>query len=232
MSCAIAIFVKTPGYSPVKTRVAADTDTDFAASLYWLAARASASVVHEVVADGAARGYWAVAEADVGARASWPGMEKVGQGEGSLGERMARVHTALVARHGSALLIGADSPQVEPGVLKQAVAWLADEAPRLVLGPAEDGGFWLVGANHALPLADWTAPGYSRADTLTVFRRTMARHGDCLLLPQLRDVDSIDDITELTAALQALARPTIAQDQLRAWLAVTRVATVTGDDHA
>lgn len=204
MSCAAAIFVKTPGLSPLKTRLAAGIGVPAATAWHRLAARATAAVVAQVPG---LSGYWAVAEPDADAAGAWPGLPRLQQGPGCLGERMGRVHAALVARHGRGMVLGADTPQLDPDVLGRAVAWLEDPAPRLVLGPARDGGFWLLGANRALPPPAWTAAPCGRPDTAAGFRAAMAGCGDWLELPPLTDVDTATDLAPMLAELGKLARP-------------------------
>ena len=66
------------------------------------------------------------------------------QGNGGLGSRMAR-QLARACREGAqqVLLIGTDLPQLGHGDLEAALAALASSP--LVLGPASDGGYWLIG---------------------------------------------------------------------------------------
>lgn len=127
---------------------------------------------------------------------------------------MGRVHGALVERHGCGFLLGADTPQLDPRVLQQAVDWLADPAPRLVMGPARDGGFWLLGANRILPGSAWTAAPCGRADTAAGFRAAMAGLGEWLELPPLTDVDVAGDLPPMLAELRALPAPLPAQRAL------------------
>jgi rSAM/selenodomain-associated transferase 1 len=226
--CAVAVFVKTPGCSPVKSRLAAVCGEPFATALYRRCVAATASVVRRAVGAGGLSAYWAVAEAEAVTR--WHGFPVVEQGTGDLGERMGRVHTRLVARHGQAMLIGADTPQLEVPVLCEAALTLQGEAPRLVLGPAEDGGFWLVGASAALPPSDWAAVQYSRADTLARFEARMAVHAPIARTASLGDVDRVEDLAPLAAALSSLSAPTPEQAALRKWLEETpppRVARAT-----
>lgn len=207
MSGALAIFVKTPGHSPIKTRLAATLGGAAAESWYAAACAATAAVARQFAHQSAARLYWAVAEADAMDEACWAGLPRLRQGEGELGERMARVHAALVRRHGRGLLIGADAPQLQASELARADTWLAGDDPRLALGPALDGGFWLVGANRVLPRADWSAVRYSRMDTAHDFRCAMDRHGRWLSVATLGDVDHREDLPYLLQALDALAAP-------------------------
>ena len=69
------------------------------------------------------------------------------QGGGTLGCRMQRQwQRGFTAGCQQVVLIGSDLPGLEPGDLKQAFALL--EHNPLVLGPASDGGYWLIGLNR------------------------------------------------------------------------------------
>ena len=176
MSVGLAIFVKTPGYSPIKTRLAADCGRAYAEAWYRRAAAAVASVARIAAVRERITVYWAVAEHAAMARGAWPDLPELDQGEGGLGQRIARVHAALVATHGAGMLIGADAPQLSAGLLGEAVAWLRQSGPRLSLGPARDGGFWLFGGNVAPPVDAWQQVRYSTRETARDLRVALA---DC-----------------------------------------------------
>ncbi|MEB3261162.1 MAG: TIGR04282 family arsenosugar biosynthesis glycosyltransferase [Cyanobacteriota bacterium] len=87
-----------------------------------------------------ARGRWA---------AALPVDRCVGQGEGSLGVRLRRqVERARREAVGAVLLIGSDLPRVSPADLLAAFAALRRRP--LVVGPAADGGYWLLGLSPPL----------------------------------------------------------------------------------
>jgi glycosyltransferase A (GT-A) superfamily protein (DUF2064 family) len=219
MSGAIAIFVKTPGRSALKTRLAATLGDDFATHWYSLAAGAVAEVAHEAARAHRACAYWAVAEAEALGDPRWAGLAIEPQGEGGLGARMQRVHAALCERHGAAILLGADTPQVDAGLLCRALDWLAAPAPRLAFGPARDGGFWLFGGNRPLRAHDWDSVAYSAPATGAQFRALFEGSGDWLDLPVLGDVDTAADAADCLRALDALPARLPLQDTLRAWMA-------------
>lgn len=209
----IAIFVKTPGHSPIKTRLAAGIGRDAAEAFHRRSAAAVAEVAMQV-GDGATA-YWAVAEPAAMAAPAWRDLPRIAQGEGDLGARMARVYEALRARHGRAVLIGADAPQLVAGDLRSAAALL--DTHDAVLGPSADGGFWLFGGRDALPDAAWRDTPWSHPETARRFAdaldgRSLRR------LRTLRDVDAAEDLPPLAAALRALTAPTPAQRALRDWL--------------
>ena len=95
------------------------------------------------------------------------GIEAVGQGRGDLGIRMRRVLASC--RPGPAVLVGSDIPALDADHVVEAFRLLGPND--LVFGPAEDCGFWLVGARHPRhlpPLFErvrWSGP-HTLADTL------------------------------------------------------------------
>jgi uncharacterized protein len=214
MSGGVAVFVKTPGLSPVKTRLAAGIGTAAAEQWHCLAADAVAAAASSLPGLTV---YWSVAEPLPEAASSWPGLPRIAQGSGELGERMGRVCAALLARHDFAVLLGADTPQLDPAELAEAANWLAAPEPRLAMGPALDGGFWLLGANRRPDPGDWVRHPCGRADTGQGFRDALARHGKWRMLAQLTDVDEAGDLAPMLAELDCLARPLPAQTRLGDW---------------
>ena len=76
-----------------------------------------------------------------------PSLQLVPQGSGNLGCRMhGQLRRCFAAGAEQVVLIGTDLPELEPGDLEQAFAQL-NQAP-VVLGPALDGGYWLIGFNR------------------------------------------------------------------------------------
>lgn len=82
---------------------------------------------------------------------------------------MGRIYTRLQRQYDSVLLIGADVPQVNAGLLTSASDLLRSGNHPFVLGPAHDGGFWLFGGRDPLPMEMWTSVTYSRSDTAACF---------------------------------------------------------------
>ncbi len=72
---------------------------------------------------------------------SWPCVMRIPQGEGDLGARMQRVFDAMPP--GPAVLVGSDIPAICPTHIAEAFRCLG--RADAVFGPAEDGGYWLVG---------------------------------------------------------------------------------------
>ena len=221
MTTALAIFVKTPGLSPVKTRLAAGIGAPKALRFFQLAAAATAEVARSC--EPWLTPYWAIAEADPAAAAAWPGFAPLHQGEGDLGARLHSVYAQLLARHGSVLLIGADAPQLTVAALQRAVAMLDNALTPFVIGDASDGGFWLFGGRAEIPREVWTLVHYSQAQTASELRQRLRPYGAVGTVNRLTDVDTSRDLPALRDALDALGNPLPAQETLRHWLATEAV---------
>ena len=207
----MAIFVKTPGRSPIKTRLARSLGERIAESIY---RDCLACVRAAVDASGLPR-VWAVAEPEAADRAPWEDAPCQPQPGGNLGERMAGVFRALRARAPGVLLIGGDLPQLDPADLRVASDWLA--APdRHVIGPAADGGFWLYGSSADDPTVHWPTLPYSRADTADHFRAAIGGPAQAWLeLPTRTDLDRSADLAAVRRELDALGAPSSAQRRFR-----------------
>jgi rSAM/selenodomain-associated transferase 1 len=127
------------------------------------------------------------------------------QVEGDLGERMQAFFAGEFADGATrVVLIGADAPTLDPTLVISA--FLCLEGRDVVLGPATDGGYYLVGSRHAEPPifegVDWSTPD--------VLGQTIDRLRDTGLslavLPPWYDVDTPDDWRVLAGHIRALRR--------------------------
>lgn len=215
---AVAIFVKTPGLSPVKTRLAATVGKQAAEAFHLQAAHTVAATLSQL--SPAAQGYFAVAETEALNHTHWQALPCIPQGACGLGDRLARVYQHLRQRHASVMFVGADSPQMTLATLSAGLAWLAGSSqPRLVYGPCTDGGFWLVGGNCAIDERIWTDVSYSRADTGSQLLKRINHLGEIKHLPLLGDVDEATDLPGLQQALRELPEASPEQRQLLDFLA-------------
>jgi uncharacterized protein len=217
MTAGIAVFVKTPGLSPLKTRLAAGTDAAFAHAWYERAAYAVAQAAQAPNAQV----YWAVAESAGLTARIWQHLPRLAQCQNpadDLGARMFYVTQALLSKHSAGILLGADTPHFEPEVITDVMTWLESPQPRQALARAYDGGFWLYGANCLAPKALWQSVIYSHANTAVEFAAAFAQVGEFKAFPMAQDVDLAEDLPVCLAALQHLSKPTPAQIQMRHWM--------------
>lgn len=228
MNGGLAIFVKTPGLSPVKTRLAQHLGRLKAEAFHLAAAEAVASVASRAGDEAGFTPRWAVAERDAVQSNAWKDLPCLFQGPGTLGERMDAVYRELLTQGHFALLVGADTPQLREESLVRAARWLDVAEPRLVIGRSRDGGFWLFGGNVPLPPEAWLQPTYSHWNTANVFTRAMSLHGQWLELEVLSDVDCAEDLAPACEELQALVNPTLEQCRLLDWLRDARLSVQVG----
>lgn len=214
---AAAIFVKTPGYSPLKTRLAAAIGQSAAEEFHRLSALAVASVLKQAAISRNIQPYWAVAEDNALHDPLWQDFPTTSQGEGGLGDRLHHVYQCLQSRHGSAILLGADSPQLHISLIAQALEILADSQPRAVLGPCTDGGFYLCGVNIPLPAQVWTNVPYSCAQTAAQWTAGVEKFAPVTSLEPLADVDVEDDLALVMSALKRQGERTAEQQALLEW---------------
>jgi glycosyltransferase A (GT-A) superfamily protein (DUF2064 family) len=111
----------------------------------------------------------------------------------------------LADGHPAALIVGCDSPTVPVAHIAEAAGALAAGAVDVAIGPAEDGGYYLIGLRRAQPalFADisWS--------TDRVMEQTMARAREIglrvHLLPRGLDIDTPPDLDRLLADARAVA---------------------------
>jgi hypothetical protein len=193
LSARLIVIAKAPAPGRSKTRLCPPCTPVQAAELAeaalvdTLATVAATPCAERIVALDGTPGAWLPA-----------GFEMVPQCGGGLGERLAH---AFAAHPGPTLLIGMDSPQVDPGLLEESIAALLEPRTDAVLGLAEDGGYWAIGFRRPVPGAFDGVP-MSSDDTGPRQERALRRLGLRVApLPVLRDVDLIDDARAVAAAV-------------------------------
>jgi rSAM/selenodomain-associated transferase 2/rSAM/selenodomain-associated transferase 1 len=190
-------MAKSPEPGQVKTRLARAIGAEAATAV----ARASlVDVWRTAHATGGLAPSLALAGDPVHLPALSPAPASVAQGDGDLGQRMARHLSLAVARAGRALMVGSDSPGAPQALLEHALALL--DTHDAVLGPVLDGGFWLIGLRRVpaglLDDLPWSDPSTLQA-TLERFRQ---RGLSTALLAPWFDVDRLEDLGRLRVLLR------------------------------
>lgn len=134
------------------------------------------------------------------------------QGPGDLGARLGRALEAAFARGARRVLaIGSDCPDLGPRHLEAAARAL--DGADLVLGPARDGGYWLLGLRRPVP-ALWTGMPWGGGDLLA--RTLAAARAAGLRVARLETLGDLDTPADLTA----WARGRLAPGPAPPWLSV------------
>jgi rSAM/selenodomain-associated transferase 1 len=197
--CVILIFCKAPVPGQVKTRLspyltsvqAAQIHIELSLKTIRLATKSPLCAVQLYCAPTIEHPFFVATASD------YPLLLCQQQGH-NLGERMHHAFVAALSTYRHALLMGCDCPSLTATDLQVACTALR-EGHDVVLAPAEDGGYVLIGLNQAQPALfkdiDW--------GTASVFAQTQQRirqqHLNCHLLPEQWDVDLPEDLQRYRA---------------------------------
>lgn len=176
----VIVLAKEPLPGRAKTRLTPPCTPDQAAALARAALTDTLRVVARTPADRrilAVEGSWS---------SDTDGFEVIGQASGGLDERIG---AALEYANGPAVLVGMDTPQLTPELLggcdfERCPAWL---------GPASDGGYWLIGLSRPDASLIRRVP-MSTSSTYRHQHQRLRENGlEVGVLPELRDVDTWSD---------------------------------------
>ena len=159
MKVAIAIFVKTPGVSLLKTRLAATIGQEKAEHFYKLSLKCIVSTLKEIDIHP----YWAIAEKQSLNHPLWNDFNRMHTGEGDLGDRQSHVYHELLKTHDGVILIGGDAPQLSVEIIEQAKEAL--KTHDYAIGPASDGGYYLLAGREKIPAKIWSTTPWSDTKT-------------------------------------------------------------------
>ena len=170
---AVAIVCKTPEPGRSKTRLSPPLRPDECAAISACFIMDLAGTIARLADDGGVTGcaLYTPVGSEEALRALLPeGFGIVPQRGDGFGERLLHGTQDLLVNHAGAILVNSDSPTLPLSVLRAAVAAVAS-GDRVVLGPAHDGGYTLIGLSrlHARVFEDipWSTPAVHR---LTVER--------------------------------------------------------------
>jgi rSAM/selenodomain-associated transferase 1 len=186
----VFIFARVPRLGTVKRRLARDIGARSALRFYVCTLLRT---LRCLVVDPRFRTVVAVTPDRASAR--WPrGVKTVGQGSGNLGVRMHR----LARRHarGRIAFVGSDIPALTANDVAQAFRMLGQA--QACLGPASDGGYWLVAMSARRPCRPFASVRWSTDQAL---RDTLANFAGrkVALLRELPDVDTAADLRAVRA---------------------------------
>ncbi|MGE4610113.1 MAG: TIGR04282 family arsenosugar biosynthesis glycosyltransferase [Paracoccaceae bacterium] len=183
-------MVKEPRAGQVKTRLGRDIGMTSAA---WWFRHQTSGLIRELGTDPRWQLRLSVSPAPAAMISrAWPSeIPRDAQVSGDLGARMRHILRATPRR--PVVLIGSDIPGITAKIIRDAFDTLARND--CVFGPAEDGGFWLVGMRRLrpLPVGLFKDVRWSCADTL---KDTLATLGGASVgfAATLRDVDTVGDL--------------------------------------
>jgi rSAM/selenodomain-associated transferase 1 len=190
---AVIMFAKAPRPGHVKTRLASAIGDQRAVQAY---SSVGAQIVAEVGANYALS-VWYDPPDGLDEMRAWLGdLEYSSQPEGDLGARMCHAFEQHFGRGDRPVIaVGADAPGVTAGTVRAAEQALIDAD--VVLGPALDGGYYLIGLNGPESRLFRDIP-WGSDDVLQVTLDACKQwHLRVVMLEPLRDLDTADDLEAL-----------------------------------
>jgi len=185
---ALLIFIKNPEKGKVKTRLARTVGDEQALRIYYVLLGHTRKVALAVSAHR-----FLFYSQFIDAEDAWPSknFQKRVQEGSDLGVRMDHAFTTVLDAHSKAVIIGSDCASLRSEIVERAFSEL--DRHDFVMGPATDGGYYLLGMKAPAPYVfsnmEWSVKTVA-SETL----RRIKEHGQsCFLLPELSDIDHAED---------------------------------------
>ncbi len=191
----LLVFARAPRRGEVKTRLAAELGEAEALRIY----RAMGGGIVDALRRGPWRTviYYTPAEAE-GELRDWLGPEGLSwlpQCSGGLGERLAHGFQEGFRAGDRICAVGTDAPGLTPHLVAEAFERIEDpNGPEVVLGPAHDGGYYLVALRAPAPELFEGIPWSTDRTLAVTLERALALGLGTELLSPLADVDRPDDV--------------------------------------
>lgn len=189
--CALAIMTKVPRPGRVKTRLTPPLTPEEAAALNISFLRDTAAAIASAGETAQGVGCYTPIGEEEAYNTIFPrDFVLIPQTEGSFGERLISATRDLFnVGFGSVCLIDSDSPTVPASSFAEAASVLSQPNDTIVLGPSEDGGYYLIGMNQLHPEV-FAGIDWSTERVLEQTQRRAAEAGLAVhLLPTGFDVD-------------------------------------------
>lgn len=188
---ALIIFIKNPEKGNAKTRLAKDIGDENALIIYKFLLGHTREITSKIEANRLL--FYADS---ISLRDEWPcgDYQKLVQQGDDLGSRMLNAfETCFEKGNKRTIIIGSDCMELSPELIEEA--FLELENNDFVIGPAKDGGYYLLGMKYPEPKLfqhkNWSTHTVA-ADTL---KDVNDLNKTCYILPMLSDIDTIEDLT-------------------------------------
>ncbi|MEZ7498124.1 TIGR04282 family arsenosugar biosynthesis glycosyltransferase [Flavobacterium sp. Arc3] len=195
---ALIIFTRNPELGKVKTRLAKTIGNEKALAVYKDLLLHTRNETYSIDCDKFVFYDTTIIENDIWSPAFY---QKKVQANGDLGQRMHQAFVTLFQMgYKNCIIVGSDLFDLKAVVIKTAFKKLVDHD--VVIGPAEDGGYYLLGLKKGMPAIfqnkDW--------GTATVFKMTMKdlENQKVSLLDTLNDIDTYEDLEQSSYDIASL----------------------------
>lgn len=190
---ALLIFTKNPVPGKVKTRLAATVGNDVAFSVYQQLVKHTLVITSGLPVDKFVFYSDEVEQEDVWNKKHY--LKQLQQGN-NLGERMNNAFASTFKKGvNKVVVIGTDCPGLDAGIIMNAFAYL--DKYNVVIGPAADGGYYLLGMKQHHPQLFENIAWSTNIVFEETISKCVASHLDYWLLPVLNDIDEEKDLIHL-----------------------------------
>jgi len=199
--CAIAVMAKWPEPGNVKTRLCPPLTPEKAAELYEALFLDTISLVSGIEHTDVFVAYDPDTALNFFSRILPATVKFIPQGRGDLGNRLSGV-SSIVFSYGykKVIMLASDTPHLAQECIRRAFTRLDDT--EVILGPCDDGGYYLIGLRFPAPEVFEGIPwSTSRVLNLTIQRAREAGM-TCELLPSCYDIDTWEDAERLKKDLK------------------------------
>jgi uncharacterized protein len=201
-NCAVVIMAKAPRPGEVKTRLCPPLSYEEAAELYRCFLLDKVEQLKALHAAAPAIAYSPECSRMLFESLAPSSFALIPQGNGDLGARLATtIHQLLIAGYPKVMAIDSDTPTLPLAYLRRASVLLGERKVDVVLGPSEDGGYYLIGVRNLhqelFENMNWSTP---EVFSETV-RRAEAKGLKVACLPTWYDVDRPEELERLKASL-------------------------------
>ncbi|MEO9803118.1 MAG: TIGR04282 family arsenosugar biosynthesis glycosyltransferase [Reichenbachiella sp.] len=183
---ALIIFVKNPELGKVKTRLAKNVGDDEALRIYKKLLDFTQKESSKANADSKVYYSSEITKKDI-----WVNAQKKKQHSGDLGAKMAAAFQEELVAYRKVCIIGTDCAELTSEVIDQAFNAL--DSKDFVLGPANDGGYYLLGMKDHHPQLFEDVEWSTSAVLNQTIEKIKLMNADYVLLPELIDVDTLKD---------------------------------------
>ena len=183
--CGCIVFLRAPIPGTVKTRIAATLGEEKTLAIY----NELTSITIRLVSSLGMPVYLFY-EGGLPSETD-PAFHYMEQGEGDLGEKMESAIKTILQKHNRAVIIGSDCPELTKKDIDEACQYL--DKYDFVLGPAEDGGFYLMACKKLIPSLFDNIPWSTSLVIDQIKERIKGSQKSCYLLRTLPDIDIEED---------------------------------------
>jgi len=183
------MFSKTPGISPVKTRLAKDIGEELACEIFSRSIDVTLEQIQKWNMD------YVVAVADSLDNGFWDKHNTIMQTVGDLGAKLAHVYETLREDYDRVYFIGADSFHLDFASIEKEILKFEEGLSEYLIGNTLDGGFYIFGAKEGISKDIWLGVEYSKSTTAEELVECVGK--PFTLLPTEFDLDVLDDLKEL-----------------------------------